>query len=69
MASMKNLKVDEIELEVPCRFLEKGMVEKMFYFEQDIVQPDGLKINYLDRPALLEYFLEDWEVWRKEKKS
>jgi len=69
MASMQPLPVDKITLEVPCRFLEKGMVEKMFYFEQDIAKPDGIKVNYLDRPSLLEYFLEDWEIWRKERKS
>jgi len=41
----------------------------MFYFEQDIANPGNLAINRLDQPALLGYFLEDWEKWRKDKKN
>jgi len=51
------------------KYLTPEVVEKMVYFPKDIANPTGLKINQLDQPNLLHYFLEDWERFRKEKKN
>ncbi|MEO1514551.1 MAG: polyamine aminopropyltransferase [Bacteroidota bacterium] len=52
----------------PYRYLDSTIVEQMFYFEKDIAKPADMRPNYMDRPELLSYFLNDWEQWRKEKK-
>lgn len=68
LASSHSIKPQHFQTDLPCRFLDSTVVEKMFYFEQDIANPGNLSINRLDQPALLTYFLEDWEKWRKDKK-
>ena len=47
--------------------MDSLIVEKMFYFESDIEEPEGIRINKIDSPDLLDYYLKDWEIWRKEK--
>ncbi len=44
------------------QFLNKDVLEKLFFFEKDI-QVDSLPYNSLDRPILLEYYMEDWRKW------
>ena len=67
MASDLNLDVETISPSVNCQYLDDKVVDKMFYFEKDIANPNNLSANKLDQPILLEYFLEDWEKWRREK--
>ena len=54
---------------IPAKYLDAQTVEKMFYFEKDLQNPGNIKINKLDRPLLLNYFLEGWETWSKEQKN
>jgi spermidine synthase len=69
MASDNPLDHRDYDLDFKCRFLDPQVLKNMFYFEQDISNPGQLAVNYLDRPSLLHYFLEDWEVWKKDKKQ
>ena len=69
MASNQALQPQKYNLNIPTQYLEPATVEKMFYFEKDLQNPNNLKINKLDQPFLLDYFLEDWEQWRKEQKN
>ncbi len=69
MASDRALDTEHFSPGITCRFLDEELVKKMFYFEQDISNPGNLNINRLDRPCLLTYFLEDWEIWSMEKKT
>ncbi len=55
--------------DLPLKYLNTENVARMFYFEPDIDNPENLEINRLDHPVLLEYFLKDWERWRKDKKN
>jgi spermidine synthase len=68
LAGQDELNPKEITLTKECRYLDSTILEKMFYFEQDIDHPQNIKINRLDQPVLLDYFLEDFEKWRKDKK-
>lgn len=51
------------------RFLEPEGLGPMFYFPGDIDRDPDEKIlpNRLDRPVLLDYFLEEWSDWQREK--
>lgn len=54
---------------IPLRYLDKENVSRMFYFEKDIANPQNIEVNRLDHPVLLNYYLEDWSRWFKDKKS
>ena len=53
--------------DVPTRFLEPALLPTMTYFPQDITDPGDLRPNRLDKPILLDYFLEEWSDWQREK--
>ena len=67
MATDLEIEVENISPSVNCDYLDDRVVDKMFYFEKDIANPNNISANKLDRPILLDYFLEDWEKWRREK--
>ena len=53
------------------RFLENEGLQPLFYFPADL-RPDPdeeILPNRLDRPVLLDYFLEEWSDWQREKTS
>jgi spermidine synthase len=52
---------------VPTKYLDSTIVQRMQYFEQDLRNPSNLQPNTLDKPALLDYYLEDWSNWSREK--
>lgn len=51
------------------RFLEPGALPDLFYFPPDLRRrPDEeLPPNRLDRPVLLDRFLEEWTDWQRER--
>ncbi|MEZ4955493.1 MAG: polyamine aminopropyltransferase [Saprospiraceae bacterium] len=69
LASSAELQPQKFASKMDCRYLDDHIVENMFYFERDISNPGKLMPNYLDQPALLHYFIEDWEVWKRDKKQ
>lgn len=69
LAAEQPLKADQFEPQVPCKFLDPATVKKMFHFEKDIENPGNLAINKLDKPVLLDYFLDDFQKLSKEKKK
>ena len=61
-----NRPLDEVRsLEVPCRFLDDQTAQRLSYFEKDLY-PEAVDTNTLDRPLLLDYYLEDWQRWSGE---
>ena len=69
MAANRPLETQNVRLDVPAKFLDSTLLQKMFFFEQDIVNPGNILPNRMDQPELLDYFLEDWEQWRKKEKN
>ncbi|MDB4728390.1 hypothetical protein OAF63_06330, partial [Saprospiraceae bacterium] len=69
LAGQQDLNPQKIKFSKECRYLDQAILEKMFYFEQDIGHPNDIEINRLDQPVLLDYFLKDFEKWRKDKKQ
>lgn len=54
-----------VPLSVPCRFLDDRTTQRLSYFEKDLLT-GPIDTNTLDRPLLLEYYLEDWRRWSRE---
>ena len=67
LASNREIDPTQWQPEYPTRFLDTSQVQRMFEFEKDIINPGNLFPNRLDRPVLLEYYLQDWVRWSKEK--
>lgn len=59
---------DSISLTVDCRFLDDQTARRLTYFEKDLL-PGTIDTNTLDRPRLLDYYLEDWQRWSGEGNS
>jgi spermidine synthase len=69
LASMRDLHPDQIRVSVPTRYLDSTVIRQVFYLEKDIAPPPGIQANELDRPVLLEYFLDDWSSLSREKSN
>jgi spermidine synthase len=67
VASNQPLEPLPFTTKLPVRYLTEKTVSSMFDFPPDTDNPGGLKINRLDQPALLDYYLEDWAKWSREK--
>lgn len=57
---------ESTQLEVPTRFLTDSTARRLSYFEKDLL-PGSIDTNSLNRPLLLDYYLEDWRRWSREK--
>lgn len=66
MAAHKPLQPVQYVQQAPTRYLEDALLPRLFYFDKDLRSPGQLRINTLDQPALLEYFLDDWHSWQRE---
>lgn len=68
MAAKHRLDIQNYTANYPVKYLDSTLVKQMFFFEKDIANPGNIAVNKLDSPTILNYFLEDWERWRKDKK-
>ena len=53
--------------DVPTRFLSPEVIRDAAHFPRDIDHPGDIRPNRLDKPVLLDYFLEEWSSWQREK--
>ena len=67
IASDRAIEPQTWQINVPTQFLDSTILSHLFYLGKDNASPNDMKINRLDQPALLEYFLKDWAVWSREK--
>ena len=66
MASKKPLRSSTLSpnITVNTRFLDKNNYSKLFIFDKDIlIDNNSIKINTLDKPILLKYYLEGWRSY------
>ncbi|MEZ4990963.1 MAG: polyamine aminopropyltransferase [Saprospiraceae bacterium] len=56
---------DPKALSIHTRFLNDSTAHLLTYFEKDLL-PGHIDTNTLDRPLLLDYYLEDWRRWSRE---
>ena len=64
IAASRPLDPSSYRLPVEGRFITKASVPGLFEFPPDLAQPPGTEANRLDRPVLLDYFLEGFERWK-----
>jgi spermidine synthase len=67
LASRRGFALKSPPESLPRRFLDSTVVSKMQYFEADLRPSTPLKVNTLDQPVLLDYYLEQWANWSREK--
>ena len=48
------------------KFLRAGLLPTLFTFPEDMSDPGDVSVNRLDRPVLLQYFLDEWSDWQRE---
>lgn len=53
--------------EIEYKYLENDNFEHLFYFEKDI-RINDVELNKLDKPILLEYYLDHWKSLQGEKR-
>jgi spermidine synthase len=66
LAGPQPISITPFSTKLPVRYLDGEVVEAMLHFPDDSARPSGLEPNRLDQPALLDYYLEDWEKWSRE---
>lgn len=66
MASDRALNIEELNLAVDTKFLEQETIHTLFIFDKD-VRMDSVRHSTLDFPLLLDYYLEGWKLWSREK--
>jgi spermidine synthase len=62
LASNHPVTPQNTSIQVPTRFLDGSNLPRLFEFEKDL-RLDSVPPNTLDRPVLLDYYLEDWQRW------
>ena len=67
MAAGQPFQQPQLPAGVITRYLEPNRLSHHFEFPPDISDIPGTKANTLDRPVLLDYYLKEWNSWRKEK--
>ena len=62
MASDIKIDTEKFNLNVDTKYLDKETFKKAFVIEKDI-QRTGIKFSTLDKPAILDYYLQGWRYW------
>ena len=60
--------IDMKSLPKDLKYLNPNQIEQAFIFPQDITIADT-KLNTLDHPVILNYFLDDWAKWKVDFES
>ena len=62
MASNIKFNKDKMEIKVDTKFIDNEIIKNAFKLEKD-VQRDNIQYSTLDRPKILEYYLNGWRYW------
>lgn len=63
MASHKQMDVAHFDLNKESKFINEEVAKGLFVLEKDLVVEFD-KINTLDKPVILDYYLDSWELWK-----
>lgn len=61
-ANNRELSPTNFNIDVPVKYLDNRIAENSFIFEKDLLV-DSIRYNTIDRPILLEYYMEGWRKW------
>jgi spermidine synthase len=62
LASAHQLHRERAKISVPCEFLNQATLREMFVLPQDASEV-AVDVSTLDRPAILDYYLNNWKQW------
>ncbi|MDQ6976152.1 MAG: polyamine aminopropyltransferase [Mariprofundaceae bacterium] len=65
VASNQRLNPAKPDIQVPTRFLDKNNFSTLFVFDKDLRSKHDVKINMLDQPILLQYYLKGWKYYAR----
>jgi spermidine synthase len=63
MASDAQLNIAKPEIAIKTQYLDKANFKNFFIFDKDTIAND-VEINLLDKPILLDYYLQGWQYYR-----
>ncbi len=58
---------DQLRSDIDYKFLESSIYDHILYFSKDIRDVD-VQVNHLDKPVILEYYLDHWQSLQGKKK-
>jgi len=59
--------VDTLRQDIALKYLENAMFDHMFYFPKDI-RSESVGVNQLDKPIILDYYLDHWQSLQGQKR-
>ena len=62
LATNNTIRVNEIDIKVPSQFIDNETAKNAFKLEKD-VQRENIEPSTLDRPKVLDYYLQGWRYW------
>ena len=62
MGSNIKYDTDKIDIKTETKFIDNEVIKNAFKLEKD-VQRDNIQYSTLDRPKILEYYLNGWRYW------
>jgi len=63
LAAERRLAPSRTRLSVDTRYLTEALIPGLFVFPKDLDPPDDLRPSTLDRPRVLDAYLEGWQYW------
>lgn len=63
MAANRALRPEDVKIDVPTRYLNSAMIDKLFVFEKDLARRTTV-VSTIDRPKTLELYLKGWQYWK-----
>lgn len=63
LASKHTLSLQNIQPLVTTKYLDRDAIQRMFYFEKDMLA-SNVEASSLDSPKVLEYYLDGWSHWK-----
>ncbi len=62
LASNQKVDIQNFDLSVQTKYLDKETFKKAFVIEKDIIR-ENIKPSTLDKPTILDYYLQGWRYW------
>ncbi len=62
LAANKKINEEDIEINVPVKYIDKGIIKDFFYIPKD-VRRENIKSSTLNDPQVLHYYLNGWRYW------
>ena len=62
LATDNKVNISEIDIKIPAKYIDNEIAKNAFKLEKD-VQRENIEPSTLDRPKILDYYLNGWRYW------